>query len=164
MARSDFLLRRLRLFHQLDFLVLDLEDRCLARVDFVGQRAVFLVLAGLELLVGVPDDHLLLGLDFQLQVFAGGFDLLDPQLGILQLGLRGGGLGLERLPLRLDARQFALLPANLLVAVLQNQQFFNRVKHVRNSNSDAGYLPCPLKSTSGIPWTYPLWLWSNAPN
>jgi hypothetical protein len=47
-------------------------------------------------------------------------------------------------------RQFALHAANLLVAVLQNQQLFYGFKHVLNSNKGAGYPPGPLKSTFGI--------------
>ena len=143
-------MRRFGLFHQLDFLVLDLEDRRLAGVDFVGERAVFLILPGLELLVGIPGDHLLFAVDFQLEIFAGRFDLFDTEFGILQLGLDRGGFGLECLPLRLDAGQLALLPADFLVAVLQDQQLFNRFLHVRNSNKEAGYPASGHKSTRGI--------------
>src|ERR1017187_4424493 len=146
---EDFLLRRLRLLHKLDFPVLDLEDRRLAGIDFVRQRAVFLVLSRLELLIAVADNHLLLALDFQFQVFPGGFDLLDAELGILKFGLGGSCLGLERLTLRLDAGQLPLLLPDSSVPVLQDQQFFNHFMHSSNSNYAAGYPPPRLKSTYG---------------
>ena len=80
-------MRRFRLLHQLDFLVFDLEDVRLARVDLVRQGAVFLVLPGLELLIGILDNQLLLGLDFQFQIFAPGFDLFHPEFGLFQARL-----------------------------------------------------------------------------
>ena len=145
---EDLLLRRLGLLHQLDLLVFDLEDVRLARLDFVGQRAVFLVLPGLELLVGIADDQLLLGFDLQFQVFAVGLDLLDAQLGMLQRRLGGGGLGLERLPLRFDVGQFALSrggfsgPGPAGSAVFQWSQTSFAI-----SKAMAGYLQGRRKST-----------------
>ena len=53
MATGDLLLRGLGLLHQLNFLILDFGDVGLAGVNFVGEGAIFLVLARLQLLVGV---------------------------------------------------------------------------------------------------------------
>ena len=61
-----------------------------------------------------------------------------------------GGFGVEHLTLRFNARQFALLSADLPVAVLQDQEFFNRFKHVGSLSQPAGYPAFRHKSTRGI--------------
>jgi hypothetical protein len=51
-------------------LVFQRGDAGLARIDFMGQGAVFLVLFGLKLLQGVTLDLLLFGIHFQFEAFA----------------------------------------------------------------------------------------------
>ena len=105
---GDFLLRRLGLLHQLDFLVLDFGDVGLARVNFVGQRAVFLVLARLQLLVGVFLDLRFLRFDVEFEPFAVGLDLFDAVFGGFELRLGGGGPGAEGFAFRADVGEFLL--------------------------------------------------------
>ena len=56
-------------------------------VDFVGERAVFLVLARLQLLVGVFLDLRFLRLDVEFEPFAVGLDLFDAVFGGVELAL-----------------------------------------------------------------------------
>ena len=99
-------------------------------LDLVRQGAVFLVLARLELLVGVLGQSVPSwpSTSSSRSLRADSISLIR-SLACLQLGLRVGGLGLKRLPLRLDVGQLASHPAKLLVSVLQDQQLFNRFEH-----------------------------------
>ena len=63
--------------------------------NFVGQRAVFLVLARLELLERVFFDQLFLGLDFKFEFLAAGFYLFDFVFGALQTALRARSVRLK---------------------------------------------------------------------
>jgi len=90
---DDFALGHLGLFHQADFHILDFEDGLFGHFDLVGQSFVFLVLAGLELLVGVLFDLRFFGFDVQFEAFPLGFDLFDAEFGRVKLGLGGGGFG-----------------------------------------------------------------------
>src|ERR1700690_781573 len=126
---DDFLLRRLRLFHQDNLLVLDFGDVGLARFNFVGEGAVFLVLARLQLLVGVFLDLRFFGVDVEFQPFAVGFGLADAIFGGFELGLGGGGAGAEGFAFGVDVRQLGLHAMQFPVAVLQNQKFLNCLQH-----------------------------------
>ena len=117
-ARGDFLLRDFGLFHQNDFRVLDLEDDFLGHLDLVGERLVFLVLARLQLLVGVFLDLRFLGLNFQVALLAFGFDLLDAIFGGVELDLGGGGPAAQGFAFRPDLGEFLLHAVNFAVAIL----------------------------------------------
>ena len=121
----DVFLRRFRLLHQSDFLILDLGDVRLAGVNFVGKGLVFLVLARLQLLVGVLGDLGLFGFHVEFEPFPVGFDLPHPLLARLQIGLRARSLVLEGLPFGFDVSEFRLQPADFTVAILQNEEFLN---------------------------------------
>ena len=85
-------MRGLGLLHQLNFLILDFCDFLFAVVNFVGERAVFLVLAGLQLLVGVFFNLRFFRLDIEFELFAFGLDVLDAALGGFELRLGDGAL------------------------------------------------------------------------
>ena len=119
---DDFFLRGLGLFHQDDFRVLDFDDRRPCHFDFVGERPVFLILARLQLLVGVFFDLRFFGLDFEFALLAFGLDLLDAAFGGFQLALGGGGAGAERFAFRADVGQFLGDAEDFPVAILQNEQ------------------------------------------
>ena len=132
---ADFLVSGLALLHDFDFPVFDFKNRLFAGFDFVSQGAIFLVLAGLELLVGVAFDLLLPGFDFQFQRFSARFKFLDLVLGGVELSLRPGSPGLEHLTLRLNPGEFPLQLSDLPVPVLKNQELFNNIQHVSISQS-----------------------------
>ena len=111
-------LRGLGLFHKNNFLVLDLRDVSLARVNLVRQRAVFLVLARQQLLVGVFLDLLFPGLHIEFQPFAVGFDLSDAGSGGFKLRLSGRGFGLVGVAFGTDLGEFLLNAVDSAVAVL----------------------------------------------
>ena len=108
----------LGLFHQNDFLILNLRDVGLARFDFVGERAVFLVFARLKLLVGVFLDLLFLHPNVEFEPFAVGLDLFDAGLGGFELRLGGRRFGAEGFAFRADVSEFLLNAVNFAVAVL----------------------------------------------
>jgi len=93
----DIFLRDFGLFHQDYFCVFDFEDDFLGHLDLVGERLVFLVLARLQLLVQIFFDLRLLRLNFEVALFALGFDLFDAGLGGFQRGLGVGGLRFQPL-------------------------------------------------------------------
>jgi len=111
-------------------LVLALEDSLLAIVNFVRQSAIFLVFTGLKLLVGVLGNQLFLGLNLQLKILLLRLDTSGFSLQSLQLRVGTGGFGLHGLSRGLNMGQFVPRATNLPVAVLQDQQFFNCIKHV----------------------------------
>ena len=115
----------------------------------MGQGAIFLILAGLELLVGIARDELLLGFDFKLQSFAVGFKPLHQGLSILESRLRLGCPGLINTPFWSDSGQLPIEAADFSVTVLEDEQFFDDFKHVRAVLSSArqGYRPRDSEST-----------------
>ena len=115
---GDLFLAGLSLFHERNFLVFDFENGLLAQVNFMRQRAVFLVLASLKLLIGVLGNEIFLGLDFQFQFLAAGFNASGLVPGSFQRRLRMSGLGLEGLPFGFNVPQLSLHAPNLAVAVL----------------------------------------------
>ena len=140
------------LLHQFELLVFELGDNAFAGFDFVGEGLVFLVFLGLKLREGVFGDEGLLGLDlefeafaFALDLFALGFDGIEPGLGV-------GGLGLEVLALGGDAGQFGAGADELAVAVLEDEEFFDDGKHVDLVRSlKKRYAPVRIKSTHPQP-------------
>src|ERR1035438_5702428 len=92
---AGLLLHLLGLFHQNDFLILNLRDVGLARFDFVGERAILLVLARQKLLVGVFLDLRFFPFNVEFELFAVGLDLFDAGPGGFELRLGGRGFGAE---------------------------------------------------------------------
>ena len=111
-------LRRLALFHQNNLLILDFDDGLLAQLDFMGERAILLVLARLQLLIGVSLDLRFLLLDIEFEPFAVGLDLFAAKFGGVQLRLRRRGLGAEGFTFRPDMFQLLFDAADLPVAFL----------------------------------------------
>src|SRR5208283_5959636 len=121
----------------------------LARVNLVGQRAVFLVLARLQLLVGVAFDLLLLRFDIEFEPFAVGLDLSGARLEGFELALGGGGLGAKTFAFGAEMGEFSLHATNFLVAVLQQQQLLNRLQHCRLETSRRN-TPSQFRRTMGV--------------
>ncbi len=126
---GDVLLRGLGLFHELELLVVEFYDGFLAAVNFMGQRAVFLVLLRLKLLQRVFFNLRLLGFDFQFQLLAVGLDMLHAVLGGIQSGLGTGGAGTDHLALRRNAGELALHLEDVAVAILKHEKLFDGIKH-----------------------------------
>ena len=115
---GHFLLRRLGLFHQNNFGVLNLKDDFLGHLDFVGERLIFFILARLQLLVEVLLNLRLFAFDFEVALFAFRFDLFYAQLRRFERGLGAGGLGLERFAFGADVGQFLGDTVQFPVAIL----------------------------------------------
>ena len=84
----------------------------------MSQRAVFLVLARLKLLVGVFFNLLFLHSNVELQPFAVGFDLFDAGPGGFELHLGGRGFAVVGFAFGTDLGEFLLNAVNFAVAVL----------------------------------------------
>ena len=115
----------LSLLHKNKFPVLDVDDDLLGHLDLVSQGGEFLVLAGLELLVLVAGDLVLLGLHLDLELLAFNLDLplpcaccLEAVIGGLEFTVAGRLLCRERGDFCEDGPEF-------LVAVLKGEEFFD---------------------------------------
>ena len=140
-------LRLLALFHQLKLFVFEHHDRRFAGVDFMRQRPVFLVLAGLKLLICVAGDLFLFAFDFQLKLLARGLDLFHTQLGLIKAGGGRRHFRLENLALRFDVSEFPFDAADISISVLQDKQLFDGFEHVTVSLSAPNYQITPTRST-----------------
>ena len=122
-------LQALGFLHQDQFPILQFTNVFLRCLDFVTQGGEFLVFPGLQLLVLVPRDLVLLRLDLDLELLALDLDLPLPALRPLEAIIDG----LEfALPCRLLSRQGGDLGkhcAEFLVPLLEGQEFFDVRKH-----------------------------------
>jgi hypothetical protein len=108
----------LGLFHELELAVFQVADGFFAGLDFVGEGAVFLVFAGLELLDGIFVDLLFFGFGFQLEFASFGFDFFEVGPGSIEGGLGLADTMLDGPAFRVDVVEFGLDPENFAVAIL----------------------------------------------
>ena len=122
-------LEALGLLHEQKFAVLDLDNQLFGDLDLVAQGGKLLVLAGLQLLVAVAGDLVLLGLHLHFQLLALDLDLLlagarrlKPVVSRFQFPVACGLLGGKCGDLGQDGSQ-------LLVAVLEREQLLDFREH-----------------------------------
>jgi serine protease Do len=146
----DFLLRHFGLLHELNLAVFNFENVFLAHFNFMGESAILFVLAGLELLVGVFRNELLLGFDLEFEIFTFRLELLDTGFRCFEPGLGTGRAILEHLTLRFDMGEFALDTPDLTIAILQNQELFDGFEHAHQIYLLQVIRVFPCKSTDTI--------------
>jgi hypothetical protein len=137
-AGGGLALSQFDLFHEFEFLVFDLADGVAGGVDFVGEGAVFLVLFGLVLLEGVAFDLFLFGLDVELEFFAGGFEFHDAVAGGFGVGFGLVGSGEGEGALWGQRGEFSAQLGDSAVAVLEDQEVFQRGEHGPRTLSASG--------------------------
>ncbi len=148
---SDFL----SLFHEVELFVLQFADGLFAILDLISESLVFLVLLGLQLLLGILGDLIVLGGDLVFEVLALGFDLVGLGLGVVENGLALGHFGAHGGALGFHGVQFRLGLVDLLVAFLKDEEFFDDFEHVDLENwvwKPIG----PVKASQSPVWVFGL--------
>ena len=129
-ASANFLLRRFGLLHQIDLLVFQSNNGLFASSQSHGPahdipRSSWSGTVAAHIFQFAASWH-----PHPVPVACARFQSASPVLGGFQVGLRAGGLCLQRLPFRFNVSKLGLDPLEVSVAVLKDEQLFNDFEHL----------------------------------